>query len=341
MPATRRTAILYHYYEADGRYRDNLFYFLGLTADLGHPVFIAASSPVPAEVSALPGVTIIPCPNHGYDFGGYGKVIAELGPRLDDFETFLFVNSSVRGPFLQIGQNADWTRLFTDRLQGDVALVGATACDMEIDYIYARMFQERHGKRDRLLHIQSTAYALSRAGLRQLQDVNFYAIPEAYEKHDIILDFEMRMTDLLLRGGAQAECLMPVFAGVDFRNPDAAPGIPRVSTSDFGNLIGWADFLGAQPSAYETLFTKVNIPEQDQVVLLAESLGNLRRNTRPAMADWPPIRDLGHRLTSEAESVACRHVAAQHHRYWRRYLRLVNRMKQIWRNHILPPPETK
>lgn len=331
MPAASRTAILYHYYQADPRYRDNLVQFLALTADLGHPVHVSASSPFPADLAGLPGVTVAEVPNHGYDFGGHAATLARLGPQLQDFDAFVFVNCSVRGPFLQRGQPADWTRLFTAPLAAGAELVGATACDLRLDGDLGRLFQLRHGPRDRLLHVQSTAYALSRAGLARLQAAGFYRIPDTYGKLDIIADFEVRMTDLVLRGGGRVECLMPLFAGVDFRAPDLA----GFSTSDFGNLIGPEDYLGRPPDPWETLFTKVNMAGQDQVALAGRSWANLNLNLPDARRDWPPVAGLMARLRAMAEAAATRHRAAEGHRIWRRFLRLRRAVEARWQRHLL------
>lgn len=330
MQQPSRTAILYHFYEADPRYRENLCQFLALTLDLGHPIHVAASSALPRGLPDHPGLTVHEVPNHGYDFGGHAATLARLAPRLDDFDSFLFVNCSVRGPFLQQGQPRDWTRIFTDRLTGRVELVGATACDLRLDGDLGRMFQARHGRRDRLLHIQSTAYALSRAGLGRLIDAGFYDIPETYGKLDIIADFELRMTDIILRGGGGVECLMPIFAGVDFHAPDLA----QFSTSDFGNLIGPEDYLGHQPDPWETLFTKVNLKDQDFVALAGRTWTNLNLNLAPGWRTWPPMVDLMRRCRAEAEHAAARHRAAETNRYWRRFMNLRRGLDRTWQRHL-------
>ncbi len=325
-----RMAILYHYYEADPRYRDNLIQLLALTVDLGHPIHIAAASPLPPGVEGLPGVTLRTVRNHGYDFGGHAATLAALGSQIGDYDAVVFANCSVRGPFLQQGQSADWTRIFTDRLAAGADLVGATACDLKLDSDLGRLFQARHGPRGRLLHIQSTAYALSRAGLARLIGAGFYDIPDSYGKLDIIADFEIRMTDLILGGGGRVECLMPVLAGVDFRAPD----VPRFSTSDFGNLIGPEDFLGRAPDPAETLFAKVNLRDQDPGLLAARTYGALALNLPPGRRDWPLVVDLMRRCRAEAEAVAARHLAARDSRLWRRFLRLRRGIERIWQRHL-------
>lgn len=327
-----RIAVLYHYYEADSRYRDNLIHFLALTLDLGHPIFIAASSPLPPGLLPdHPLLTVWSVRNHAYDFGGHAATLSRLADRINEFDAFLFVNCSVRGPFLQVGQGRDWPRIFTSRLTRNTHLVGATACDLHIDSMLGKLFQTRHGPRDRLLHIQSTAYALSREGVQYLNAAGFYEIPESYGKFDIIADFELRMTDLILQKGWDVECLMPIFAGVDFHAPDIA----AFSTSDFGNLIGAQDFLGIQLAPGETIFTKVSLKDQDMVALIGASYNNLRRNSAAEGADWLALRELTLRLRVEGEAIARRHLAAQKSRGWRSFRALQARINRRWQEYLL------
>jgi hypothetical protein len=251
-----------------------------------------------------------------------------VGKRASSGATTAMISAAMLPRWRRLGP--DWTRIFTDRLAAGADLVGATACDLKLDSDLGRLFQAHHGRRARLLHIQSTAYALSRAGLARLIGAGFYAIPETYGKLDIIADFEIRMTDLILQGGGRVECLMPILAGVDFHAPD----VPRFSTSDFGNLIGPEDFLGRAPDPAETLFAKVNLRDQDPALLAARTYGALALNLPDRRRDWPPAVDLMQRCRAEAEAAAARHLAAEDSRLWRRFLRLRRGIERMWQRHL-------
>jgi hypothetical protein len=59
-----------------------------------------------------------------------------LGPSRRKYKYFIFLNSSVRGPFMPayMPDNWQWTRAYTDRLVGDVRAVSSSlVCLPEVD----------------------------------------------------------------------------------------------------------------------------------------------------------------------------------------------------------------
>src|SRR5262249_24680336 len=66
-------------------------------------------------------VKLIWAANQGYDYGGYGVALSSMEL---SYDYFVFVNSSVLGPF---GCSAEtWIERFLSPLKGDVRLSGAT-----------------------------------------------------------------------------------------------------------------------------------------------------------------------------------------------------------------------
>ena len=63
--------------------------------------------------------------NIGLDFGGWSE-----GLLRDDyykkFNRFIFINSSVMGPFVKITEKENWVELFCQKLTNNVVLVGST-----------------------------------------------------------------------------------------------------------------------------------------------------------------------------------------------------------------------
>ncbi len=83
---------------------------------------------------------VIHVPNGGYDYGGYARL---LTPRSleQEFEHFIFVNSSVRGPFFPSYFDKNWARLFTEKLSDETRLVGSTINILPEDAFHAQDYR--------------------------------------------------------------------------------------------------------------------------------------------------------------------------------------------------------
>jgi hypothetical protein len=91
-------------------------------------------------------VSFMSRPNIGYDFGGWSYALENIGmERLKSFTYFIFVNSSVIGPYLSNHPKKRWTDLYTERLHENIRLFGSTI-NMYFSphvqsYIFARDFE--------------------------------------------------------------------------------------------------------------------------------------------------------------------------------------------------------
>ena len=61
--------------------------------------------------------------NKGFDFGAWSVGLDNINK--DDYESFIFINSSVIGPFVS-DTISPWPAKFLNQLQGDVKLTGTT-----------------------------------------------------------------------------------------------------------------------------------------------------------------------------------------------------------------------
>ncbi|CAL5224080.1 g6706 [Coccomyxa viridis] len=66
--------------------------------------------------------------NACFDWGTFGWALTRLGSNTKAYKYYLFMNTSVRGPFLPsyLPATTHWTELFTSRINSKVKLVGST-----------------------------------------------------------------------------------------------------------------------------------------------------------------------------------------------------------------------
>jgi lipopolysaccharide biosynthesis protein len=99
---------VYAYFEADEVARANLAFFLTSAVSKDgrgnvEYVIVVNGRVITVAVPELPHVRVVMRDNTCYDSGAYAHVLNTLAPKeLAAFDFFIFINSSVRGPFLPL-----------------------------------------------------------------------------------------------------------------------------------------------------------------------------------------------------------------------------------------------
>lgn len=185
--------------------------------------------------------------NIGYDFGGWSDQLFRNGNSdqlvKDAFDHYIFVNSSITGPFFPTyAIDQDWPKIFVDMLGKDtnVQLSGITInCDK---WIY---------QGDVMAHIQSMLFCMNRETLHFLIEKGIFNSSKFItDKWQLISECEIRMSQLILERGGNIACLMKIYDGVDFRK----------DTGNFRNGDPWynGSVHGDTLHPYETIFFKNN-----------------------------------------------------------------------------------
>ena len=78
-----KTAIVYHYFELDETYRDNLIYFLNCGIDEHADYFIFIAGDCSADLPAHPNVNYFHIKNENNDFGSIIEFFAKIQSRRD------------------------------------------------------------------------------------------------------------------------------------------------------------------------------------------------------------------------------------------------------------------
>mmetsp|Transcript_12697 Transcript_12697/g.38289 ORF Transcript_12697/g.38289 Transcript_12697/m.38289 type:complete len:419 (-) Transcript_12697:2891-4147(-) len=252
--AKPQTLVVYIFSKTDTEYESNLMFFLkhGVAENDGcYYVFIMQT----IEGVQLPDISnkipsnaeVITHPNSCYDWGTIGWLL-ESG-RVDTlkYKYFLFMNSSVRGPFIPtFSQDSKrWHEHITSRINGTVKLVGPTiSCEGS----------PKEGKVDGEWrtnpHVQSYVLATDQVGL-QLWKADGKVFTCYTSMWDVIFYGELGSSLAILKAGYNLESFMSRYRGVDWRQESNWECNSRV------NPYGEMYYDGISLSPYEVMFVKV------------------------------------------------------------------------------------
>jgi len=273
-----KSLILYHYFEKDASYRDNFLHFLifGINAVDDYVVIISGECLV--DLPKLGNVRYVITEPKRSDFGGYAQVI-NAGLDLAAYQAVVFINSSVRGPFVPPYQTQSWLEIFLAPLAGDVGMVGVSICTLKEDFHHSIHYQARFGGQPPYSHVQTMAYALRPGVLDQLISDGFYQEDRDSSKTLAIENYEIHLSQLVLAMGWNLRGLLPELNRIDYRLPHVNPN-PSSTVGDPNEVLG---YFGRSVHPYEVLFVKTNrhLYTEGYLDRLAYSMYQALPNTLP------------------------------------------------------------
>ena len=164
--------------------------------------FLFISNDKKVNVSLPSYVKLIKRDNVGYDFGAWsdGLLTDNLYKK---YNNFIFVNSSVSGPFLPEKYEGKWTDIYLDGLKNNVKLFGST-----INTIRDPLHRS---------HVQSYIFCLDKETLEHLILCGIFSKTN-YAKSFIeaVYDKEVLMSRKIIEKGWNIGSLLPLYDGVDF-----------------------------------------------------------------------------------------------------------------------------
>ena len=197
-----RYLVLFTYYETNES-KLNLYFFLKngvFRSNMITYIFIIKGNKLSVKIPKFNNVIIQKTLNEGYDFGGWSEGLKLVN--LNNYDRFIFLNDTVRGPFLPTYLNKkDWVKHFTVFIDNKVKLVGST---INRNKIYFRKIKNDH--------IQSMSFATDKIGLDLLIKNNIFnkklCIDKIKEsKWNYISEFEIRMSEIILSNGYNIKSL--------------------------------------------------------------------------------------------------------------------------------------
>lgn len=165
--------------------------------------FIIISNDKHTPISVPSYVKVLYRDNKGYDFGGWSEALLTQN-LYKNYETFIFVNSSVSGPFIPSYCRLRWTDIFLNGLQEDnVQLFGATINTITNPLQYA--------------HVQSYIFAMNQKTLQILIDKEIFSMTNYFTSfEETIWNKEILMSKIIIQNKGNIACLFDHYRGVDF-----------------------------------------------------------------------------------------------------------------------------
>lgn len=246
-----KTLVLYVFHE----YNANVDFFLKHGGIIEHPdidyLFII-NHPTLTIATELPkNARVVNRDNIGYDFGAWSHgLFMESPPLYSQYDYFVLINSSVRGPFFPLwSQDRNWVTMFTRYINDDVKLVGTT-----INHVCAE-------PNKKIPHVQSMVMVSDRIGIdigirKGIFTINHVDLP----KLQVVIQKEVAFSSYILDAGYNLACLLEAYRGYDFR-------VHKQRPTDFSKCqwFVWDDnpyrsknYFGMDIHPYEVIFIKVS-----------------------------------------------------------------------------------
>ncbi|SAK79756.1 hypothetical protein AWB76_05349 [Caballeronia temeraria] len=282
-----KSLVIYHFFEKDKNYIYNLAHFLlfGYSEDCDHIIVIAGEHTI--DLPTRHNLRYVFTENKHNDFGGYSAVINALGNDALAYDFVYFVNSSVRGPFMPPYAGRDWKSVFSMKLTGDVGLVGPTINILSQESPFTEAFRASiPGFREPFSHVQTMAYAMPKTTLSYLIESGFYSNNIDLTKEQVVLRYEILLSQLVLARGLNIAALLPEFNKIDYRNShvDLDPGVHRSQ----GDPSCAYSYFGRSAHPFEVIFVKTN-----RGIFSEDYLDRLTYSALNQMSESPEWTDCG------------------------------------------------
>ena len=245
-----KVAIFYHCHPANHGL-ENLTFFLD-RGYLDDPTFFISCADFEPPAS-WKNINFFSTENDSHDFGGHARNILNHCTT-KEFDFFLFINSSVKGPFQLSTNYESWPCKFLNRLNKRVGAVGSTINCLSQHSPHFHFLSGLIDPKITHYHIQTYCYALTADSLKVLLEQNFYRFPTRWSKAETIINYELNLSKILLAADINIACLVKEFQDIDFRvRSEETMRLETVGDPCFPGAI-----FGRTLDPYEVLFVKTN-----------------------------------------------------------------------------------
>jgi lipopolysaccharide biosynthesis protein len=203
-----KTLVLYVFHTINDRVRkfivETIFYDENID-------FIVISNSKTNKINVPSYVKTLFRDNIGFDFGGWSDALL-IDDLYKKYDKFIFINSSVAGPFLRPDFKGKWTDIYLNGLQDNIKLFGST--------INAGQSSCKNDA-----HVQSYIFSMDKETLEYLIGCGIFST-EYYVKtmHEAIFNREIEMSRKIIQNGWNIGSLLPNYKGLDFsfsnKNPE-------------------------------------------------------------------------------------------------------------------------
>lgn len=176
--------------------------------------------------------------NIGYDFGGWSDALLTYN-LYEKYTHFIFVNSSVMGPFIESGK---WTDSYINGLQNNVKLFGSTinaTVSINLD----------------LAHVQSYIFAMNKTTLKYLIECDIFSKNYVLTYDDAVWKKEVLMSRKIIEKNWNIGSLMTYYKDVDFTFKSKPPSYYDI---EFLGDVMFPQFENVIWNKHELVFIKGN-----------------------------------------------------------------------------------
>ena len=173
--------------------------------------------------------------NKGYDFGGWSDGLL-TNNLYKDYDNFIFVNSSVNGPYLDSDYKGKWTDIYINGLQNNVKLFGSTintmatqstpGCVAERHFLAGDVKLSYNPRKTYLpyAHVQSYIFSMNKETLEYLIECNIFSNTKYTNslKKTVFLK-EILMSRRIIEKKWNIGSLLKCYKGVDFTFSNKKP----------------------------------------------------------------------------------------------------------------------
>lgn len=247
-----KTAIIYHYFEANLKYKDNFVFFLNTAIEEKYDYYIYISGSSSVKLPKRKNIKYRYIEDKNNDFGRLVKFHQEFQSLI--FSTYIFINCSVRGPFLPSYFHEKWDTIFSSKLSKNIVLVGSSINLLPSSTKHSELFSQQYHFKPPYIHVQTTAYALSRNGYKILLEKGFFNEDRFLEKNDLICRYEILMSQIILASGHSIGSILPTQYEFNNKKKDTE----FQGTTNNGDPLYKYAFYGRSLSPLEIIFIKTN-----------------------------------------------------------------------------------
>lgn len=248
----------YVYAETDQLTRHNFKYFLkhGILDYVDY--YIIVNTEYSVEIPKRENVIVLFRDNVGFDFGAWTDTIVTFVKR--SYEYYIFINSSVRGPYIRKDVKKDWLHLFLELFENkDVHLVGTTLSIYESPTFYDYNLQKYFGHPPPYNYVNSMFFILDKQAFQFLQMNHSFFIENINNITNlrlITIRREMKMSQLILKNNWNINSIVPRYRGLDYRKVKHDMN-PATNRTVFADLNRPGAYFGHTLEPFDTIFFKL------------------------------------------------------------------------------------
>lgn len=199
-----KTLVIYVFHELNQRVNSFIKNAIFLDPDID---FIVINNGSEKEPILPDHVIYFKGDNTGYDFGGWSKGIL-YNKLYDDYDSFIFVNSSACGPYLPSYFEGRWTDIYLNGLTDSVKLFGSSINTNNLSEI---------NDVENSSYVQSYIFSMKKPTLMFLIEKSIFSLTDiSRNPRDLHVNKEIRMSRLIIENNWNIGCLMTYYKGVDF-----------------------------------------------------------------------------------------------------------------------------